>query len=146
VFAGVAILVVIVGIIIMFTGRSKRSSSEAYRQKQAQIQEAARAAAQAQRDSARKAAGNNPADILNREVSDLESRFVLVRQQVVKDQPSPEQAKLISQISSEISTLRQLAETITSEPGASDSLREQLRDGERTVRSLISSLSRAPKK
>ena len=147
VFAGVLVLAVIVGIIIMFAGRAKRSSSEAYRQKQAQIQEEARIAAQAKRDSARKAAGSDATSMLNQEVNDLESRFGLVRQQVVKDQPSPEQAKLISQISAEIAALRQLTAAIASQPGvAPDSLTGQLRDGERTVRSLISSLSRAPKK
>jgi len=85
--------------------------------------------------------------MLVQEVNDLESRFNLVRGQVVKDQPSPAQAKLISQISAEVAGLRQLTASIASQPGAaSDSLKEQLRDGERAVRSLISSLSRAPKK
>jgi len=147
VLVGVLVLAVIVGSIIMIGGRAKRAAGEAYRQKQAQIEEAARAAAQAKRDSAREAARNDAAGMLDREVNELESRFGLVRQQVVKGQPGPAQARLISQISAEISALRQLVATFPSQPGAAaDSVTMQLRDGERTVRSLISSLSRAPKK
>jgi len=147
VFAAVLVLATIIGIIIMVSGRAKRTSSEAYRQQQAQIEEAARAAAQAKRDSARAAVRNDVTGMLVQEVNDLEARFNLVRGQVVKDQPGPAQAKLISQISAEVARLRQLTTTIAGQPGAaSDSLKEQLRDGERTVRSLISNLSRAPKK
>jgi predicted nucleic acid-binding Zn ribbon protein len=147
VFAGVLVLAVLVGIVIMISGRAKRTSSEAYRQKQAQIEEAARAEAQAKRDSARAAVRNDATGMLVQEVNDLESRFNLVRREVVDKQPSPSQAKLISQISSEVARLRQLTATIASQTGAaSDSLKEELRDGERLVRSLISALSRAPKK
>jgi predicted nucleic acid-binding Zn-ribbon protein len=147
VFVGLLVLAVVVGTIVMISGRAKRASSEAYRQEQAQIEEAARAAAQAKRDSARAAVRNDAAGMLVQEVNDIEARFNLVRKQVVEQQPSPSQAKLISQISSEIATLRQLTATMSSQPSAAnDSIQEQLRDGERTVRSLISSLSRAPKK
>jgi predicted nucleic acid-binding Zn ribbon protein len=147
VFVGVLLLAVIIGAIIVRAGRAKRMSSEAYRQKQAQIEEAARIAAQAKRDSARAVARNDAGAMLAQEINDLESRFNLVRGQVVEKQPSPAQAKLISQISAEITALRQLTTTIADRPGAAgDSLKEKLRDGERTVRSLISALSRAPKK
>lgn len=147
VLAGVLALAAIIGIIIMVSGRAKRTSSEAYRQQQAQIEEAARAAAQAKRDSARDAVRNDATGMLVQEVNDLEARFNLVRGQVVKDQPGPAQAKLIAQISAEVARLRQLTTTIAGQPGpASDSLMEQFRDRERTVRSLISNLSRAPKK
>jgi hypothetical protein len=147
VLAGLLGLAAVIGIIVMTSGRTRRASHEANRQKQVQIQEAARAAAQAKRDSSRDAARNDATGMLNQEVNDLESRFGLVRQQVVKDQPSPAQAKLISQIIAEVAKLRQVVSTIASQPGAAaDSLTRQLRDGERTVRSLISDLSRAPKK
>jgi hypothetical protein len=147
VLTGVLALAAIVGIIVMIAGRGRRMSSEAYRQQQAQIAEAARAAAQAKRDSARAAVRNDATGMLVQEVNDLESRFNLVRGQVVKDQPSPAQAKLISQISAEVAALRQLTAIIAGQPdSATDNLKEQLRDGERTVRSLISALSRAPKK
>ena len=146
VFVGVLVLAVLIGAIIVAAGRSKRASSEAYRQKQAQIEEAARAAAQAKHDSVREAVKNGATSALDQEVNDLASRFELVRQQVVKGKPGPEQTKLISQINAEISTMRQLTATIAGRPGAvADSLTGQLRDGERSVRSLISSLNRAPK-
>jgi hypothetical protein len=147
VLTGVLVLAAIVGIIVMIAGRGRRMSSEAYRQQQAQIAEAARAAAQTKRDSARAAVRNDATGMLVQEVNDIESRFNLVRGQVVKDQPSPAQAKIIAQISAEVAVLRQLTTAIAGQSeAAADSLKEQLRDGERTVRSLISALSRAPKK
>ncbi len=147
VLTGVLVLAAIVGVIVMVAGRGRRASSEAYRQQQAQIEEAARAAAQAKRDSARAAVRDDATGMLVQEVNDLESRFNLVKGQVVKDQPSPAQAKLISQIGSEITVLRQITAAIASQRQAPvDSLTEELRDGERTVRSFISALSRAPKK
>jgi len=147
VFVGVLVLAVIIGLVVTRSGRAKHASREAYRQKQVQIADAARAAAMAKRDSAREAAKNDATGMLNQEVNDLESRFELVRQQVVKGEPGPEQAKLISRIVAEVAKLHQIVTTIPSQPGAAaDSLTGQLRDGERTVRSLISDLSRAPKK
>jgi len=147
VFAGVLAIAAIVGIIIMNSGRAKRARSEARRQEQALRKEADRAAARAKRDSARAAARNDVAGMLVQEVNDIESRFELVREQVVRDQPSPTQAKLISQIGSELTRLRQLAVTVAGQSdAAADSLKGELRDGERTVRTLISALSRASKK
>jgi predicted nucleic acid-binding Zn ribbon protein len=147
VLAGVLVMAAIVGIIIMRSGRAKRASGEAYRQKQAQIDEAARAAAQVKRDSARAAVRNDATGMLVQEVNDLESRFNVVRKEVVEKEPSPSQAKLISQITAEVARLRQLTMTIAGpNDAAGDSLKEELRDGERTVRSLISALSRAPRK
>jgi predicted nucleic acid-binding Zn-ribbon protein len=147
VFAGLLLLAVTVGIIIMSSGRAKRARSEAVRQEQQLRKEADRAAAQAKRDSARAAVRNDAAGMLIQEVNDIEARFELVRKQVVRDQPSPAQAKLISQISSELTSLRQLVVTMEGQSGApADSLKEGLRDGERRVRTLISALSRASKK
>ncbi len=147
VFAGLLVVAVTVGIIIMNSGRAKRARSEAVRQEQALRREADRAAAQARRDSARAAVRNDAAGMLVQEVNDIEARFELVRKQVVRDQPSPEQAKVISQISRELTGLRQLVATMEGQSGApADSLKDQLRDGERRVRTLISALSRASKK
>ncbi|MBM3331478.1 hypothetical protein FJY68_06445 [candidate division WOR-3 bacterium] len=147
ILAGVLVLAVGVGAVFVVGGRARRAAGEAVRQKQAQLDEAARAAAEAKRDSTRAAVRSDAMGALVQEVNDLESRFNLVRKEVVRDQPSPAQAKLISQISAELGRLRQLAAVIGDQPSAgSDSLKEQLRNGERTVRSLISALSRAPKK
>jgi hypothetical protein len=147
VFVGLLVLAVVVGTIVMIAGRGKRASSAAYRQQQAQIEEAARAAAQAKHDSVRAAVRNDATGMLVQEVNDIDARFNLVRKQVVDNEPSPAQAKLITQIGAEIATLRQLTATMGSEPSAAnDSIQEELRDGERMVRSLISALSRAPKK
>jgi len=147
VFAGALVLAGIVGIIVMNSGRAKRARSDVYKQEQARVKDSARAAVQAKRDSARTVARNDATAILADEVNKLEQRFEIVRGEVVKDQPSPAQAKLISQIRTEVIRLRQLAVTIADRPGsAGDSLKAQLRDGERVVRTLISDLTRAPKK
>ena len=147
VFAGVLAIAAIVGIMVMSSGRAKRARNEARRQEQALRRETDRAAAQAKRDSARADGRNDAAGMLVQEVNDIESRFELVRKQVVRDQPSPAQAKLISQISSNVTRLRQLAVTLAGQSGApADSLKEELRDGERRVRTLISALSRASKR
>ena len=147
VFAGVLVLAVAAGIIIMNSGRARRARTEAIRQEQALRREADRAAAQAKRDSARAAARDNVAGMLVEEVNDIEARFKLVRKQVVRDQPSPDQAKVISQISRELTSLRQLAETMAGLSGAAaDSLKDQIRDGQRRARTLISALSRASKR
>ena len=147
VIAGVLVLAALIGIIVMVSGRSRRSGSEARRQEQARISDSVRAAVQAKRDSARAAARNDATSLMLDEVNKLGQRFELVRQQVVKGEPSPAQAKVISLINSEVARLRQLAVTIGDQPGpGGDSLREQLRDGQRAVRTLISDLSRAPKK
>jgi predicted nucleic acid-binding Zn-ribbon protein len=147
VFAGLLVVAVTVGIIIMNSGRAKRARSEAIRQEQELRREADRAAAQSKRDSARAVARNGASSMLVQEVNDIEARFELVRKQVVRDEPSPAQAKVISQISSELTSLRQLVATMEGQPGPpADSLKDQLRDGERRVRTLISALSRAAKK
>jgi predicted nucleic acid-binding Zn ribbon protein len=147
VLASALVLIAIVGVVIMSSGRARRSRAEAHKREQARIRDSARAAVQARRDSARAVARSDATAILSSEIDKLEQRFNIVREQVVKEQPSPAQAKLISQIRSEVAALRQLVVSISEQPGPrSDSLRSLLRDGERTVRTLISSLSRAPKK
>jgi predicted nucleic acid-binding Zn ribbon protein len=146
-FAGLLVIAVAVGIIIMNSGRARRARSEAIRQEQEQRREAEHAAAQAKRESARAVARNNASIMLVQEVDDIEARFELVRKQVVRDQPSPEQAKVISQINRELADLRQLIVTMEGQSGpAADSLKDPVRDGQRRVRTLISALSRASKR
>jgi hypothetical protein len=147
VLVGVLVLAGIVGIIVVSSGRAKRARSEAYQQEQARIRDSIREAVRARRDTAKAAARDDVMAVLTGEIDKLEQRFNLVRQQVVKDQPGPAQAKLISEIRGEVAQLRQLAGTIANQPGPKgDSLKGQVRDGERLVRDLISDLSRAPKK
>ena len=147
VFAGVLLLAGTVGIIIVNSGRARQARSDVRKQEQARVKDSIRDAIQAQRDSARAVARTDATAILVDEVNKLEQRFDIVRREVVKDQPSPAQAKLISEIRSEVVRLRQLAVTIAGQPGPrGDSLKLQLRDGERVVRTLISNLTRAPRK
>lgn len=147
VFAGVLVVGASVGMFVIASARSRRAASEARMEEQARIEEAARAEVQAQRDSARATARHDAAAALVAEVDDLESRSALVRKQVVKGQPSPAQARLISQLNAEIGRLRQLTAAIAGQPdAANDSLKAEVRDGLRQVRTLISALSRAPKK
>ncbi len=147
VFAAVLVVGAVVGMIVIASVRSRRATNEARTAERARVEEAARAEVQAKRDSTRAAARDGAAAALVAEVNDLESRFELVRKQVVKGQPSSAQARLISQLNSEMAALRQLTTTIASQPDApNDSLLAEVREGERQVRTLISALSRAPKK
>ena len=147
VFAGVLVLGVIVGFIVMHSGRAKRARSAVSDQEQARIMDSVHAAVRAKHDSTQAVTQNDATAALVDEVNNLEARFDIVRKQVVKDKPSPAQAKLISQISTEIARLRQLTVTIGEQPGPEgDSLKSQLRGGERMVRTLISDFSRAPTK
>jgi predicted nucleic acid-binding Zn-ribbon protein len=144
---GALVVGAFVGMIIISGARSRRAAREARREEQARIEQAARAETQAKRDSTRAAARNDAVAVLVAEVNDLESRFALVRKQVVREQPSPAQARLISQLNTELAGLHQLTAAIASQPDAdNDSLRSEARDGQRRVRTLISDLSRAPKK
>jgi sensor domain CHASE-containing protein len=147
VLAGVLVVGAFVGMFVVASARSRRAASEARTEEQARIEEAARAEVQAKRDSARAVARDAAAAALVAEVDDIDSRFALVRKQVVKDQPSPAQARLVSQLNAEIAALRELTTTIASRPdAANDSLKAEVREGLRQARTLISALSRAPKK
>jgi hypothetical protein len=146
-FAGVLVVAAIVGIIAISSGRSKRARTEVHQQEQARIQDSIRDAVRARRDTAKAAVRNEAAAVLTDEIDKLDQRFNAVRQQVAKDQPSPAQSKLISQIRFEIVRMRQLTVTMSDRPGpGSDSIKLQVREGQRMVRNLISDLSRAPKR
>lgn len=147
VFAGVLVVGAFVGMFIVASARSRRAASEARMEEQARVEEAVRAEVQEQRDSARAVARDDAAAALVAEVDEIDTRFTLVRKQVVKGQPSPAQARLISELNAEIARLRQLAAIIAGQPdAANDSLKVEVREGLRQVRAWISALSRAPKK
>ncbi len=147
VLAGVLILAGVVGAIFVVAGRAKRSRAEIHQQELTRIQDSVRAANRARRETERVEVRDDETARLTDELDKLEQRFNLVRQQVVKDQPSPEQSKLIGQIRTEVSRLRQLAAGVSAQPGPkADSIKGQIRDEERIVRDLISDLTRAPKK
>jgi hypothetical protein len=146
-FAGALVVAGIVGIIVVSSGRAKRGQAEIHQQEQARVQDSVREAMRARRDTAKVVARNEATASLTDELDKLDQRFNLVRRQVIKDQPSPAQTKLVSQIRTEVSRLRQLASTVPAQPGpVGDSIKVRIRDGERVVRNLISDLSRAPKK
>jgi hypothetical protein len=135
-FAGVLVVAAIVGIIAISSGRSKRARTEVHQQEQARIQDSIRDAVRARRDTAKAAVRNEAAAVLTDEIDKLDQRFNAVRQQVAKDQPS-----------FEIVRMRQLTVTMSDRPGpGSDSIKLQVREGQRMVRNLISDLSRAPKR
>jgi len=147
VLAGLLVLAGVIGIILINAGRARQARSLARQEEQARIKDSLRDAVQARRDSAKAVARSSVASVLVDEVNGLEQRFNLVRKQVVKGQPSPAQSELISRIGTELARLRLLTANIGDPPSArGDSIREQVRDGERAVRTLISDLSRAPKR
>ncbi len=146
-FAGVLAVAGIVGIIVVSSGRGKKAKVEVQQRELARIQDSVRAVNRARRDTVKGAAQTGAAAVLTDEIDKLDQRFSLVRQQTIKDQPSPAQAKLVAQIRDQIVRLRQLTATVTNQPGSGpDSTKSLIRDSERIVRDLISDLSRAPKK
>jgi hypothetical protein len=102
----------------------------------------------AKRDTMKVTSENAETRALADELDKLDQRFNNVRQQVVKgDRPGSEQTRIISQVRTELGRLRGIASSVELASGArADSLKQQVRDGERTVRALISDLGRAPKK
>jgi len=147
ILAGGLVLAGIVGVILVSAGRTRRARIAAAEQERAYVRDSVRGAARARRDTAKLAARSAAATALTGEIDKLEHRFNLVRRQVIKDQPSPAQTKLVAQISAEIARLRQLGVGVGDQTGSkSDSVRDEIRDGARTVRALISDLSRVPKK
>jgi cytoskeletal protein RodZ len=145
-FAGVLVLAVVIGFIVIHSGRTKQTRSEVQKQHQAQVRDSSRQATQARRDTVKAVISNEVGAVLTDEIDKIDQRFNLVKQQVVKDQPSPAQTKLITQIRTEMIRLRQLTVTAADQPGTKgDSIKAQVRDGERALRNLISDFSRAPK-
>ena len=132
VFAGIAVLLVIVGVIITNSHRGSRSAAAV------QSEETGLPA----RHGARHGNGRGGPAAAVDEVNNLQGRFDAVRMQVVKGDPSPDQADLISQINGEIARLQELAASIAGQPEHPvDSLVAELHNGVRTVRSLITDLS-----
>lgn len=147
ILAGVLLLAGVVGVIAVIAAGSRKAKVESVQQRQAEIRDSVRQAMKAKRDTIKVESENAETRALADELDKLERRFDNVRQQVVRgDKPGPEQAKAISQIRTELSRLRGIVASIELESGVkAETLKQEVRDGERTIRALISDLGRAPK-
>jgi hypothetical protein len=138
------ILVGGIGIVIALSGSRKHAAAEAQARELTRVQDSVRQANRARVDTTRAKALDDDLAQATAELNKMEARFTTVQSQVVKDKPSPDQGRIIGQIKSELNRLRQLAATINSVPAEQKpALRDDIRDGERLVRDLISDLSRA---
>jgi len=148
ILVGGLLLVGVIGIGLVIAGSSRKAKVELVQQRQAEIRDSVRQAMKAKRDTMKVESENAETRALADELDKLDRRFNNVRQQVVRgDKPGPEQTRIISQIRTELSRLRGVASSVDLAYGAkAESLKQQVRDGERTIRALISDLGRAPKK
>jgi hypothetical protein len=148
ILAGVLLLVGVLGIVLVSARGARSAKRQLVRQRQAEIRDSVRQAMKAKRDTMKVKSENAETRALTDELDKLDQRFNNVRQQVVKeDKPGPEQTRIIGRIRTELGRLRGIASSVELASGArADSLKQQVRDGERVVRTLISDLGRAPKK
>lgn len=145
ILAGVAVLAVVAWVLVINPRRARQDRDTAGQQEHASVTDSVRSAGGARRATTHALAQSDAAAALTDEINSLEGRFDNVRQKVVQGQPSQAQADLISQISSEIDRLHELAVTVAEQPEPKDdTLVLQLRDGEREVRTLITNLSHTP--
>ena len=81
------------------------------------------------------------------ELAGIEARYNEVKTKVVTDQASSAQQYIINQFTAELSSLKGLAGTIAATPpDKREAIRNQIRDGERKLRTFVSDLPRASKK
>ncbi len=144
IIAGVALAAAVVGILVAIPKHGKEKSARAERAELERVQDSLR---RANREVNKVVSTDKEADRLNGELAELESRFETVQRQTVGASPTPEQAKLINQIKSGLTGLRQQVQMMTfvapqEKAQAADSVRARAR----RVRGLISDLTRAPKK
>jgi hypothetical protein len=145
---GLAILVAAVALIITASTAGKKNAALARQRQLERVQDSVRRANRAHTDTAKTL--NQKVDDARRLQQDLdkqEARLNGVRQDVVKDQPTADQSRLIAQARSELSRLRQLAATmaLATKQTDQDKIRTDVRNGQRRLRDLISELARAPK-
>jgi len=144
VVAGAVVLIAIVGILLAIPKRGKEIQTRAKRAEMDRIQDSVR---QANREQRTAVSGDKETDRLNNELADLEARFDLVQKQTLGASPTQEQQRLVAQIKTEFAGLHQMVQGLVFVPkekkaAAADSVRA----GTRQVRTLISDLTRAPKK
>jgi hypothetical protein len=146
IIAGVLLAGAIVGIVLVGAGNVRGAKRNLAEQRQAEIRDSVRQAMKAKRDTMKARSENVEISALGDEIDKLDQRFNNVRQQVVKDdKPGPEQTRIIGQIRTQIARLRGISSSFELATGAkADSLKQQVRDGERVVRALICDLGRAP--
>lgn len=146
IIGGIAVLVAIVAAVIVTINANRRHAQEMEALRLKQIQDSVRKANRAMLDSAREQRRTEAEQNLLAQLADVEARFNEVRSQVVKKQPSSQQQFIINKFQAEIVRLRGLANTIGSAPpDKRRQLQEELRDGTRKLRGLVTDLSRAPK-
>lgn len=147
VVAGALFVVAIVGFVLIQSGAKTRTAKERESAELARVQDSVRAANRARQDAAREQNRDELALGLTAELAQIEQRFNRTRGEVVKGEPSPAQARIISEFNAEASRQRGMAKALGgASPARRDSISVLMRDGQRRMRTLVSSLARAPRK
>jgi predicted nucleic acid-binding Zn ribbon protein len=144
--AGLAVLVAVVAFIVVASQSGRKAAAERERAELERVQDSVRAANRAMRDTARLENQDDATRGLIAELGEIEARFNRIKRDVVKGQPSAEQQRIISQFGAELGRARQLAAALGDLPPArQDSIKVQLREAQRQLRTLTSALPRAPR-
>ncbi len=135
------------GTIVVLAQRPKQRARQAEEEELARIQDSVRAANRAQRAERRAARPDKATARLNLDLDRAEDRFLVLQGRVVVGKPTPEQQKLISEIQSSIGQLRGRIQAIDGQPrdDARRRAEEEIKDGMRNLKSLVTKLSRAPR-
>lgn len=147
VVAGVVAVVAVVAGVITFSSSGKKQAALRAAQEETRVQDSVRNANRLMQTQVREQKRDDATQAAFDELQVIEGRFLEVKSKSVKDQPSSAQQYIINQFSAELSRLKALSGTIGSTPpDKREAIRDQLRDGQRKLRTLTSDLPRAAKK
>ena len=142
----VALLAVAAGIITFSSAGKKRAALRAEVEEE-RVQDSVRKANRQMQTQVHEQKQDDATQAVIDELAGIEARYNEVKTKVVKDQASSAQQYIINQFTAELSSLKGLAGTIAATPpDKREAIRNQIRDGERKLRTFVSDLPRASKK
>jgi type II secretory pathway pseudopilin PulG len=145
VLAGVLALVAVAAIVIVSAGAGKRRAALQARQELERVQDSVRKANRQAFDLAREQGRDEAVQGAAAQLAEIEARYSEVKARVAKGQPSQQQQYIINQFAAELARLRALVRSADgAAPDKRAAIQNDLRDGQRKLRSFISDLARAP--
>ena len=147
VLAGVIALVAVVAGIIALSSAGKKQAALNAQVEEQRVQDSVRKANRQMQTQVHEQNQDDATQAAIDELAGIEARYNEVKTKVVTDQASSAQQYIINQFTAELSSLKGLAGTIAATPpDKREAVRNEIRDGERKLRTYISDLPRALKK